>query len=299
MSISTRPVVCAAAVIAVVCLFPRAAFASCDHPKNDAERAQCLGIELKGADATINRVYSNLMTTLPTAERTTLRDEQRRWIASRDKTCELGSSQGDRDAWLASLLRDYMKTVCVVRLTNERVQTLDAYAHTGHVAPPVAAAAAGADAVYDVAAPVAPAHGKWYFEITIDPARVIARGEAAIFIGASPATRDEHAIDPDGSDLGKLVTVRKIDTDLQPATYGFALDLDNGKLYLSDSGEWDGGAPGSAGGMDLIRGRSYRGAVESSIALNELLSSRAVVVNWGAAAFVYHTPDGYKPLAVK
>jgi uncharacterized protein len=36
------------------------ASAQCENPRTDAQRAQCLGDELRGADRTINRVYAEL-----------------------------------------------------------------------------------------------------------------------------------------------------------------------------------------------------------------------------------------------
>ncbi len=63
--------------------------AQCDNPKTNQERAQCIGGELRGSDATINQVYGNLMKSLSPAEKTALRDEQRAWIKARDKKCGL------------------------------------------------------------------------------------------------------------------------------------------------------------------------------------------------------------------
>ena len=54
-----------------------AAQAQCDNPKTNEQRAQCIGAELRGADATINRVYGDLMKTLSPQDHTALRDEQR------------------------------------------------------------------------------------------------------------------------------------------------------------------------------------------------------------------------------
>ena len=289
------------ALVLAIAGAPSPAWASCDRPKSDTERAQCLGIELKGADATINRVYTSLMSALPAGDRTTLRTEQRAWIASRDKACGIGSSQGDRDAWFAALLKDFQKTVCVVRLTNERVQTLADYQRANRVTPPAPAtpASAGTTPVYDLSSPTPRQRGKYYFEIRIDPAAIRKQAEAALFVGVDPASVDAASIDPNGSAVGKLVTIRRIDTDDEPGVYGFAMDLDNGKVYLSENGEWDGGAPGTSGGMDIIRGRTYQGSLTSSIDISAFLQSKAIVVNWGASGFVYRIPDGYRPLEAR
>jgi hypothetical protein len=79
-------------------------------------------------------------------------------------------------------------------------------------------------------------------------------------------------------------------------TLGFAMDLDNGKLYMSDRGAWENGDPGSAGGSDLPRGRSYGMTLTSSVAVNDFLRSGALNVNLGETGFVYAVPAGYRPL---
>jgi hypothetical protein len=66
---------------------------------------------------------------------------------------------------------------------------------------------------------------------------------------------------------------RRIDKNLDPHAFGFALDLDNGRLYISESGVGHDGDPGSAGGDSLIPGRGYRMMLTSSVAVNEFLRS--------------------------
>ena len=132
------------------------------EPDNGCTARQCLGDELRGADRTINRVYGELAKSLPPADRLTLRNDEREWLKTRDRTCAITWSQGNRAAWFAELLRDYQKTVCVVRLTNDRVTVLNGYQTANAVvaapAPrvaPVAQAAPPAPAA--TSAPVAPA----------------------------------------------------------------------------------------------------------------------------------------------
>ena len=52
-------------------LAPSAAHAQCDNPKSNAQRAQCVGDELRGSDRTINRVYGDLMKSLSPDDRNT------------------------------------------------------------------------------------------------------------------------------------------------------------------------------------------------------------------------------------
>jgi hypothetical protein len=80
---------------------------------------------------------------------------------------------------------------------------------------------------------------------------------------------------------------------------GFAVDLDNGKLYTSQDGAWEGGGPGSAGGADLLKGRTYKAYLSSSSAVNPFLKAHALDLNYGDRAFLYHLPDGYKPLEAR
>lgn len=278
-------------------------YAQCDSPKTNEERAQCIGGELRGSDATINRVYGGLMKSLSATEKTALRDEQRNWIKVRDKKCGLTWSKGDREAWLADLLKDYQKTVCVVRLTNERVDALNNYEKTNHVEPPAAGggndggtAAADDDAGYILTSPNSRKTGKWYFEVRVDPPAVLKTGEASFFIGVQQFGVEAGAINAEGISVGELMPIRRKYKNAEPTILGFALDTDNGKLYISRNGTWESGDPGTAGGQDLIRGRAYEAVVNSSIELNGLKSSHAIETNFGEKSFNYHLPNGYLPL---
>jgi hypothetical protein len=90
--------------------------------------------------------------------------------------------------------------------------------------------------------------------------------------------------------------IRRNNRNPDSGTLGFALDLDNGKLYTSQDGTWDGGAPGSAGGLDLLKGRSYKAFLNSSSSVNDFLKKHALEMNYGGHSFFYHLPGGYKPL---
>jgi len=285
------------AVILLLALAPSGVQAQCDNPKTSAQRAQCVGDELRGADRTINRVYGDLMKSLSVADRGTLRNEQRSWIKMRDENCGLTWSKGDREAWLADLLQDYQKTVCVVRLTNDRVQALYDYQKSNAIVAP-SARAAGSDStpVYDLFTQEPKTRGKWYFEVKVDEPAIQKLAEATFSTGVVQAIADEGAANERGGSYGTLITIRRIDKNVELYTLGYAVDLDNGKLYTSMNGEWDGGSPGSSGGLDLIRGRAYKGELSSSVSLNPFLSAHLLDVNFGGRAFAYHMPDGYSPL---
>lgn len=263
-----------------------------DRPKTDAQRAQYLADELRGADRTINRVYSELMQSLPAVDRDSLRTEQRAWLRTRDQACGLGSSQGSRESWLASLVNDYQKTVCVVRLTSERVATLAEYQRSGYGK----AAASEPDPVYELSSSLPVTKGKFYFEVTVDEAQVLKFGETALFFGVAQAAKEPGAINEDGQSTGTLLNMRKVDTDLSKTVYGFALDLDNGRLYSRENGVWNGGEPGSAGGSAVTLGRRYIAHLSSTIALNRALKAGAVVFNVNAQPFAHPLPQGYQSL---
>jgi uncharacterized protein YecT (DUF1311 family) len=276
---------------------PSVTRAQCDHPKTSDQRAQCVGDELRGADHTINRVYGDLMKSLSAEDRLKLRDEQRAWLKTRDKECNLLWSKGNREGWLTDLLKDYQKTVCVVRLTNDRVQALNNYQKSNSVAP-VSAPTPGADGepIYDLFTREPKTRGKWYFEVKVDEPAIQKQAEATFSTGVIQAADEPGSTNPNGYSYGELITVRRIDKVVEVYTLGFAIDLDNAKFYTSRNGAWAGGAPGSSGGMDLLRGRSYRGELTSSVSLNSLLNSHLLNVNFGDRGFTYHLPDGYSPL---
>ena len=285
------------AIPAFLALVPAGARAQCDNPKTSEQRAQCVGEELRGSDRTINRVYGDLMKSLSTEDRTALRNEQREWLKTRDQVCGLTWSKGDREAWLADLLRDYQKTVCVVRLTNERVQALNNYQASNSVAPVAALAAASDSApLYDLFTREAKTKGKWYFEVKVDEPAIQKLAEAYFSVGVFQAVAEANASNEKGGSYGNLITIRRIDKNVEIYTLGFAADLDNGKLYLSKNGAWYEGAPGSSGGLDLMRGRAYKGEMSSSVSINSFLNSHLLDVNFGDRAFTYHIPDGYSPL---
>ncbi len=203
---------------------------------------------------------------------------------------------------LADLLKDYQKTVCVVRLTNERVDALNQYEKTNHVEPPAAGGNGGGnDAADDDAAYVFTSHnsrktGKWYFEVRVDPVAALKTGEASLFIGVQQNGVESGAANSEGFSYGELMPVRKKYKDADPTILGFALDADNGKLYISRNGVWENGDPGTSGGQDLIRGRAYEAVVNSSVELASLKASRAIEANFGERNFNYHLPNGYLPL---
>jgi uncharacterized protein YecT (DUF1311 family) len=287
------------ALIAMIFHFavtPSGVQAQCDNPKTSEQRAQCVGDELRGSDRTINRVYGDLLKSLSPDDRIALRNDQRGWIKMRDQECGLTWSKGDREAWLADLLRDYQKTVCVVRFTNDRVQTLYQYQKSNSISPTAPAAASDATPVYDLFTLERKTNGKWYFEATVDEPGIQKLADATFSIGVLQLVIENGVVNKQGTMSGSLVTIRRTDNNVARYALGYALDLDNGKLYVRKNGEWENGVPGSSGGINLTPGRESVGILYSSVAIDSFLKSRLLDVNFGDRAFAYHLPDGYSPL---
>jgi uncharacterized protein YecT (DUF1311 family) len=276
--------------------------AQCDNPKTDAARGECIKTELKGSDSTINRTYVALMKSLSPEDRTTLRGEQRAWLKTRDQTCGITWSKGDREAWFQDLLKDYQKTVCVVRLTNARVEALGSYQKSNSVAPaanPAPAASSDGELVYDMQSNQPKTKGKWYFEVKVDGAAIQKLAEVTLFLGVAQSQPEQGAANENGEATGSFVMIRRNNKTPDTGMLGFAVDLDNGKLYTSQDGAWEGGGPGTAGGSDLLKGRTYKAFLSSSTAVNPFLKAHMLDLNYGDRAFLYHLPDGYKPLEAR
>ena len=78
----------------------------------------CIGTEHDFQDKRLNTAYQRLRTSLPAAQRATLRDEERAWIGHRDKTCTPDGSGGT-----ASLLDSNQ---CQLDQTAARAAVLEA-----------------------------------------------------------------------------------------------------------------------------------------------------------------------------
>jgi uncharacterized protein YecT (DUF1311 family) len=266
----------------------------CDSPKTSEQVAQCLGVELRESDAKINTMYKQVMEKIGDAEKTDLRLHQRKWIKERDSACQLNSKETNREKWYQELLKDYAKTVCVTRFTNRRTSELEkmlAYVsrpqhEQSKAAPPVPVYPRAVDKAYDSIPPTSHATGKWYFELGIDPHELVPVGPCAITAGAW----DKHLY------TGQLINVRARNANDIPVRIGLAVDLDNGKLYISLNGEWPGGAPGGNGGLDLKLGRDYFAIFTTSAEdITPYLERKALVPNFGDRAMAYALPAGYRP----
>lgn len=77
---------------------------------------ECQQRRLQVANVRLNAAYQAKMARLSPAARTALRDEERRWIASRDAACKVGADQGTAGPLAAAN--------CLLDRTNARTRQL-------------------------------------------------------------------------------------------------------------------------------------------------------------------------------
>jgi len=276
----------------------RANATECDDPKTSEEIAQCIGKELRDADAKINSSYKELMATLSKSDKTTLRLAQRAWIKDRDSICKLDTKESNRERWYQALLQDYPKTVCVTRYTRQRTAELasmltklalrsnDTNARPIPALSKPPATAPDSDLSYNRRPAAVHANGKWYFELAVNYAEAVRIEPCVLSVGVS--NRQQFS--------GVLDNIRKRDANKDILRYGFAVDLDNGKLYYSRNGEWARGEPGSNLGQDIKLGQNYSVAfMVSADDIVPYLERKALVPNFGDSAMTYALPAGYSP----
>jgi uncharacterized protein YecT (DUF1311 family) len=270
----------------------------CDDPKSSEQIAQCLGMELRESDARINASYKELMGKLGDSDKTDLRQAQRAWIRERDSVCQLDTRESNRERWYQALLKDYAKTVCITRYTRRRTAELDNM--LAKPAPPEGNAAASgkppapvppvdrsdSEVAFDKRPATVHTSGKWYFEMTVNYSEAVKIEPCVLSVGVT----DKQQF------IGLLDNIRPKHADKDIMRYGFAIDLDNGKLYISKNGEWTQGAPGSNLGQDLKLGRTYYASFMSSAdSVAPYLEHKAFAPNFGDKPMTYALPAGYSP----
>ena len=276
------------------------AYAHCDNPWDDQERAACLSADLRQSDAQINKTYEELLATFNETGKAKLRYEQLAWLKKRDKVCQLDSHEKNREKWFQNLLEDHQKAVCVVRMTilrqRELKPTHPSLASVDPMKLPMKSSGLVKSAAvmpmslqsdaYDVFGRLPRITGKWYLEVRLDVAQIARFAETALFVGVKSN---------DSGSIGKLLRIRNKDSSAEPQVLGIAVDLDNGKLYIRENGAWPRGEPGSSGGLDIKLGRNYTAIISSSTLLSAPLRNNFIDINFGEHAFTYALPDGYSP----
>ena len=266
----------------------------CDDPKSSEGIAQCLGRDLRDSDSKINSSYKELMGKLDESEKANLRQAQRTWIKDRDSVCQLDTKEKNREKWYEFLLKDYGKTVCVTRYTRQRTTQLDemlvkASPQQNNIPPAPRAVPpepTNPDLAYDKRPATVHSNGKWYFELAVNYGEAVKIEPCVLTVGVS----DKQQF------IGILNNIRTKDSTKDVLRYGFAVDLDNGKLYVSQNGTWMGGEPGSNQGQDLKLGKNYYASfMISADAVTPYLERKAIVPNFGDGAMTYALPAGYSP----
>jgi len=85
---------------------------------------RCGPNDLRHADDELNRVYQQLNKQLSKADEKVLRNQQRKWIRSRDIVCEIEYKGSDQEKWLGHVLSRDSRTACVIRVTDTRTSEL-------------------------------------------------------------------------------------------------------------------------------------------------------------------------------
>ena len=103
----------------------RASYYACLNASDGttAKVVDCTGDEFAYQDARLNRIYRQLRSVLPAAEKTRLRDEERQWIAEGDAACKSTTDGGGT----ADLLN---ARSCALNRTVDRADSLESMAQS-------------------------------------------------------------------------------------------------------------------------------------------------------------------------
>ena len=95
--------------------------APCSDANTQAEMNICAGKEYKTADASLNRVYQQLVAMLDTAEKDQLKEAQTAWIKYRDANCDFVGDQ-----YKGGSIRPMIYGLCLADVTRNRTTELRA-----------------------------------------------------------------------------------------------------------------------------------------------------------------------------
>lgn len=262
---------------AALTLVSGSAFAICESNPTTA----CMRAALEGADQQLNFVFRQLLVTATPDASNQIRASQRDWLRLRNTRCELLPSNTAAADWLVKLAEDKTKATCVYDTTTSRVAELRDR--------PTANNADEYVEKTEYSFPASRSSGKLYSEVRLNvkgadkgPATSIVQigvADAKSFVGVQ--------IDP-----AKAATKALPNGDY---VVGLAIDLDNGKLYSSDNGQWR-ATPGSLEGSDIRRGAPYSLHVSTpGRLLSKFIQLNVVRINTGNEPFQFATPPGYEP----
>src|SRR6267142_215159 len=95
--------------------------APCSDANTQTEMNICAGKEYKAADATLNRVYQQLVAMLEPEEKAQLKEAQTAWIKYRDANCEFVADQ-----YKGGSIRPMIHGLCLAGVTSNRTSELKA-----------------------------------------------------------------------------------------------------------------------------------------------------------------------------
>jgi uncharacterized protein YecT (DUF1311 family) len=95
--------------------------APCSDANTQAEMNLCAGKEYKTADATLNRVYQQLVAMLEPEEKAQLKEAQTAWIKYRDANCDFVADQ-----YKGGSIRPMIYGLCLADVTGNRTAELRA-----------------------------------------------------------------------------------------------------------------------------------------------------------------------------
>jgi uncharacterized protein YecT (DUF1311 family) len=93
----------------------------CSDSGTQAEMNICAGKEYKAADASLNRVYQQLVAMLEPEEKSQLKEAQTAWIKYRDTNCEFVADQ-----YKGGSIRPMIYGLCLADVTRNRTSELKA-----------------------------------------------------------------------------------------------------------------------------------------------------------------------------
>lgn len=267
----------------------------CDWPQIHDAPMTCLLQEIRDLEKNLDLSYHELMSSLKEDQQDKLRAEQRAWLNARNAKCGIDEKKSNRSLQFATLAGEHNKSFCVIHEIRERIvqikqmtaKELSIRSKQNPLAPP---ATALSDFLHII--PVSKKSGKWYFEVSLNRTGIAKSQEhleaswpTNIWIGCATTEADY--------DIGTLVHIPANDKRV-PETIGFAIDLDNGKMYIHQNGRWRDGPPNEATGKKIRQGQSYVCAIDSTVATRPLLDSKQLQLNLGESPFRYAPPGNFK-----
>src|SRR6266516_2580803 len=91
----------------------------CADPQSQAEMNMCAGEKYKAADATLNKVYRQLVSMLNAEEKLQLKEAQTAWLKYRDTNCDFVSDQ-----YKGGSIRPSILGYCITEMTQNRTDEL-------------------------------------------------------------------------------------------------------------------------------------------------------------------------------